>query len=577
MGRLKADIVIKNCSLIDVNTGEIREKTDIAIKGDRIAYVGDASHTIGDGTRVIDVDGAYAAPGFMDAHIHVESSHLTPYSFGWTVIKFGTTTVFIDPHEIANVLGDKGIKLMIRDSYRTPIKILITYPSCVPAARDIDTSGAILGVKDIAHGLKYREVIALGEMMNFPGVISGDIDVIERIKNTLKMGYIAEGHIVGVDEKKLTSYFVSGITSDHESVTGKEALSKLRLGIHLYVRESSFSKNLKTIIRYLLSKRVDTRHIILVSDDVSAEDLLHRGHVDHLIRLAIDSGMDPVAAIQAVTLNVAEHYKLSIELGSIAPPRFGDIVIFEDLEKINVKHVLCDGRIIVYNGSIIDVPRRRPRYPSWALKTVKIPSELSSDGLKFTVDGASKVILHVMKPEGLFTRDISVELEVIKGEVHADPDKDIAKISVIERHGKGGGWSNGFIMGLGLEFGALASTVAHDSHNLIVAGVSIDDMWLAIKEITRIQGGFTVVGNGRVLASLKLNIAGLMSPLPCEKVAKKLGILMDAYRKIGRHEINPFLKLLFVSLPVIPELKLTNKGYVDVLKGELIDPIISKE
>jgi adenine deaminase len=383
----------------------------------------------------------------MDAHIHIESTHLTPYSFGWTVIRYGTTAVFIDPHEIANVAGDKGIRLMIRDGYRSPLKFFITYPSCVPAAANIDTSGAVFTSKDIEKGLRHAEVVALGEMMNFPGVISCNKDVLEKIGLALRWGYVIEGHIVGVSKRELAAYFASGISSDHESIECAEAIEKLRHGIYLYARESAFSKDLRTIVRCILDKKMDTRHLVLVSDDIPAEELVSRGHVDNLLRLAIETGLDPIRAIQAVTINVAEHYGLSLELGSVAPLRFGDIAVFEDLETVRIKHVISDGQIVVYNGELVVDKPRRPRYPKWATNTVILPKGLSIDRLRILVDEhEGRVKVHVMKPEALITRDLHIEMRVVDGEVTPDPDRDIARISVIERHGKDGGVGNGFIM-----------------------------------------------------------------------------------------------------------------------------------
>ncbi len=577
-GKIKADLVIRNGKLVNVYTGEILEEFDVAVKGDRIALIGDAAHTIGPQTKIINASGKFIVPGLLDGHIHIESTMLTLTEFAKAVLPRGTTGVFIDPHEIANVLGVKGVKLMAEEAKALPLKVFICIPSCVPATSpEFETAGAEITAEDIEKMLKWSEVIGLAEVMNYPGVIEGDERILSKIRATLRAGKVIEGHAPKLLGAKLCAYAASGISSCHETTSRNEGLEKLRTGLTLMIREGSAWKDLAEVIKVITKDKLDSRRVVLVTDDKHPEDLIKEGHVDHLIRRAIEEGVDPVTAIQMATINVAEHYNLDMHIGGIAPPRYADILIVDDLEKFKVSKVIADGKLIAENGKLT-IKISKYKYPSYSTKTIKVKRKALPDDFKIKVNERGKVKVRVIEvqEESALTKQRIEELNVQNGEVKVDIEKDIVKISVIERHKATGNISVGFVKGFNLKHGAAASTVAHDSHNIIVVGASEKDMAVAVNKLIEAGGGMIAVLGGEVLAMVELPIAGLMSNEEAEVLAEKIEKLNDAWRKLGCKMKSPYMTMSILALPVIPELRITDKGLVDVNEFKIVDVLVNQ-
>ncbi len=570
MGRAPADLVVKNGKLVNVDAGEIEHDVDVAIKGSRIALVGDAGHCVGKRTKVIDADG-YLVPGLLDGHLHVESSMLTPTQFARAVLPRGTTGVFIDPHEIANVLGMRGVKLMRDEGKGLPLKVFVLIPSCVPSAPGLETSGAEITPADVEEGLGWERVVGLGEVMNFPGVLKNDPKLMTKIRATLRASKVVEGHAPGLLGKELSAYRAAGVESDHESTTPEEAVQRLRLGMKLEIREGSTAKNLAPLIKSVLERGLDTHRCLLVSDDRHPSDLLREGHVDHLVRRAIEEGLDPVRAVQMATLNTAEHFNRR-EIGSISPGKVADLVVVRDLEKFKVGKVIADGKLVARNGKLL-ADLRKPAYPTFARATMRLKREVKPEDFQVECHSGGEVEVKLIE---VFEGDIrtgygSQKLRVEKGVVQLDPGKDVAKVAVVERHKRTGNISRGFVRGFGIREGAIASSVAHDAHNLIVVGLSDVDMATAVNSLADMGGGLIAVRDSKVLAKLGLPIAGLMSERTAEEVSAKLEVLHDRAKKLRVKVKPPFMQLSFLSLPVIPKLKITDRGLVDVDRYKLVD------
>ncbi|MEM2049921.1 MAG: adenine deaminase [Thermoproteota archaeon] len=568
LGRIRASLVIRRGALVNVFTGEIVENTDIAVVDDRIVLVGDAEHTIGPETRIIDAYRKYLTPGFLDGHVHVESSMLTVTQFAKAVLPHGTTTVFIDPHEIANVLGIKGVKMMHDEGLGLPLKVYVSIPSCVPATSlEFETAGAEIGLKEVEEAFSWRNTIALGEIMNYPGVLSLDPKIIGEVKTALRSSRIVEGHFFGNLNEELNAYVAAGISSDHESVTMEAGLAKLRLGMHVMVREASAWKDLKEVIRMVTERKVNARRICLVSDDREPSDLLKEGHIDHIVRRAIEEGVDPVTSIQMATLNTAEHFKVDGEIGALAPGMIADILILSDLNRVLVDTVIANGRVVARNGRLVaEMPEYQ--YPEEAKKTVRVGRKLDEKDFKIRVDPNKEVFkvrtIQVVEAKTL-TRSMLVDMRQRNGFLEADPEQDIAKVAVVERHRASGNIGIGFVKGFGFKNGAVASTVAHDSHNMLILGVNDRDMALAGNTLAEAGGGMVAVENSRILALLELPIAGLMSDKPVQEVAANVEKLSEAWRRLGCVMTRPFMTMSLLALPVLPELRITDKGLIDTV------------
>ncbi len=571
-GLIKADIVIRKGSLVNVNSGEIIEDVDVAIKDEWIALIGDASHCIGEKTKIIDAREKYITPGFIDAHVHIESSMLTVSEFARAVVPHGTTTVFADPHEIANVLGVNGVKLIIDEAKYTPLKVFITAPSCVPSSPTLETPGVIIGPKEVTQLLNLDGVIALGEMMDFPGVLQLREDVLDKIRAALKMGKHVEGHDAGLTGKDLIAYAAAGISSSHELTTKSDAINRLRLGMYAYLREGSAWLDVAETIKAITEEKLDHRHVCLVTDDREANSIYIEGHMDHVVRRAIEEGVDPIRAIQMATLNPAEHYGVDRYIGSVAPARKADILLLDNLTKVRVNTVLIDGKIVVEDKRMsINIPRYN--YPRWATETVKVGRKITKEDFAIKVSQDTDTIeVNVIEafPGSVLTKRNIYELPVENGEIKPEPLKSIYKLAVIERHHATGNIGLGFVKGFGFKIDALATTVAHDSHNLLVIGTNNEDMTLAVNKLIELGGGIITIKNHETISIIDLPIAGLMSNKPYEEVSNRLEHMYKLWKKLGCDWPSPFMTISLLALPVLPEIRLTDKGLVDVVEQKKI-------
>jgi len=554
------DLVLKNVNLINVVSGEIYP-TDIAIEDQFIIGVGN----IYEAKEVIDLTGLYALPGFIDGHVHIESSMVTVSQFARAVVPLGTTSVIADPHEIANVLGYEGIRFMMESAKYNPLNVFFTLPSCVPATK-LETAGSQLRAFDIFPFLREKWVVGLGEMMNFPGVIHGDEDVLDKLKISTEKRI--DGHAPGVSGKNLSAYVAAGISSDHESTTPEEALEKLRLGMYIMIREGTSTKNLHDILKMVTSE--NSRRCIFCTDDRHPHDILSEGHINFMIRSSIEFGIDPISAIRMATLNPAEYYNLR-KLGSLTPGNFADIVIVEDLKKFNIKFVFKNGQLVAENGKM--------QYQISFQPDVKIRSSvnikwLEGDEFKILAKGNRCRVIGLIKDQ-IVTEELVVSPKIENGLVVSDPDRDLLRCYVVERHHASGNIGKGLVKGFGLKKGAIASSISHDSHNIVVVGVNDEDIFKAVTQINKMGGGLAMALDGKILDALELPIAGLMSTEPLEKVNERLQQLIQKTKKLGCPLADPLMTISFLALPVIPKLKITDLGIVDVDKFDFVDLFIS--
>ncbi len=553
-GEEKADFVIKNANVVNVLSEEIY-KADIAIVDGIIAGVGENYC----GQRELDIKGAYVSPSFIDGHVHIESSMLMPAEFAKMVVPSGTTTVVADPHEISNVMGLQGISFMREASKNLPLDVYMTLPSCVPATY-LETSGVELNNYDLALLIDAPWVVGIAEMMNFPGVVNCDNSVLSKIKLGQDSKKRVDGHAPHLSDKDLNAYVAAGVESDHECTTAQEAIEKLRLGMHLMVREATGARDLEALIPVL--KNHNTRKCSFVTDDRHPKHLAK--HISRMVKKAVKNGVNPISAIQMASLNTAEYFNLP-NLGAIAPGYKADMIVLEDLENFEPKMVFKDGVLVAENGKIVA-----------DMKNVNTPvlrgsvniKYLYHDDLKIKSESDNIKVINVI-PKQLITVQSIEKAKIKNGFATQDVENDILKIAVIERHKATGNIGLGFVKGFGLKSGAIASTVAHDSHNMIVIGTNDDDMYYAAVELVKSQGGKIIVKDGKTLAHLKLPIAGLMSDKPFYEVQEQISMLEKAAKEIGCKIDDPFMSMAFLSLSVIPELKITDKGLIDVNKFEV--------
>ncbi|MEH7481432.1 adenine deaminase [Neobacillus drentensis] len=560
--REPADTVIKNGKIIDVFNGEIIEG-DLAIVEGYFAGIGDY-----EGNRVIDANGRYISPAFIDGHVHIESSMVTPNEFAKVLLPHGVTTIIADPHEIANVLGTEGIQYMLDSSEDLPFDFFFMLPSCVPAT-EFENSGATLNAKDLKPFYQQPRVLGLAEVMNFPAVYKAEDDMLEKILTAKQSGKKIDGHAAGLSANDLNVYLAAGIRTDHESTTAEEAKERLRRGMYLMIREGTVAKDLQQLIP-IVNER-NARRCLFVTDDKHLDDLIHDGSIDHNVRLAIASGISSITAIQMATINAAECFGLEAK-GAIAPGYKADFFLFDDLENITITTVYKDGIAVVENGRLIIESQDHSLVETGRLKNSVRFHELTENHFQIPLKTNKANIIEII-PNSLVTRHIIEKVNANdSGIFQPSIIKDQLKLAVIERHHMKNQIGLGIVKGLGLKSGAIATTIAHDSHNLIIAGTTDLDMVVASKAIKDIQGGLVVVNQGEVIASLRLSIAGLMSDRPYQEVYSSLNEINLALKKLGAHDhFNPFLTISFLSLPVIPELKLTDKGLFQISKFEHID------
>ncbi len=554
-GELEVDLLLTGGRVVNVFNGSV-EGTAVAIYDGHIVGFGDYP-----ARETYDLKGAYLSPGFIEGHIHVESSKLTPPHFAETVIPHGTTTVVADPHEIANVLGIRGIRYMLESARPTPLDFYYMLPSCVPATH-LETAGAELTADDLRPLLDEPDILGIGELMNFPGAYLGDPAVLAKVALAGNSRPV-DGHSPGLSGRNLSAYLVAGPSTDHECTTYEEAVEKLARGMRIMIREGSTARNLEALLP--LVTPTTERRCMFVSDDRRPGDLTLQGHLDHILRQAVGQGLDPVTALRMVTLNPAEAFGL-VGRGAVRPGWLADLTALEDLKSFNVVEVWKKGRLVAKDGRFtgssvnpVQVPRSGPLpVPPLNLKMFEIP------------DKGQPVRVIGLVPDQIITGSLTAEPPSENGLLGSDTARDIVKLVVIDRHSGEGRMSAGFIHGLGLQRGALASTVAHDSHNIIAAGVDDRSILTAANRLVQMGGGQVAVEGDNILAELPLPIAGLMSELDAAEVAGLEERLIDAARKLGTRVPDPFMALSFLSLPVIPELKLTDRGLVDVTRFEIV-------
>ncbi len=573
-GAEKADLVIQNARLINVCTHEIIENISVAVTEGRIALVGDAVHCIGENTTVIDAENKYLAPAFMDGHIHIESSMLSVGEYAKAVVAHGTSGVFIDPHEICNVLGLDGVNYMMEDAKRTPLKTMLTTPSCVPAVGGFEDTGAKIDPEDVALTMDYDCCVGMGEMMNFPGILGSNPHTHGIVGETLKAGKIPTGHYSMPETGPgLNAYIASGIRCCHESTRAEDALAKMRLGMYAMLREGSAWHDLHEVVKAITQNKVDSRYACLISDDTHPHTLLQHGHLDHIVRRAIEEGVDPVTAIQMVTINVAQCFQLDHEMGSVAPSKCADFVLIDDLNTCHVTDVFIDGALVAKDGKT--VAEFAPyAYPEKAVNSVHLDQVTAAD---FKIDGeGEQAKVHAIEiiPAKVGTFDKIVTLPVCDGGIVADAAQDVLKVAVLERHKRTGTVGKGFVKGFGIRRGALAQTVAHDAHNLLVVGSNDEDMALAANTLIRCGGGLVAVLDGKVLSVVELPIAGLMSDKTIEEMSESIEKMEQTWVDMGSTLPSPFMTMALIPLACLPETRLTNRGLVDCRTFEFIDLVV---
>lgn len=580
-GRKPADVVITHAKLVNVCTAEVIDDVDVAIACGRIAYVGHAEHCIGESTCSIDAAGSYLAPGFLDGHIHVESSMIGVSEYARAVVPHGTVGIYLDPHEICNVLGLDGVKLMVEDSKRTPLKAMVTTPSCVPAVPGFEDTGAFIGPDEISETMSWDSVVGLGEMMNFAGIVNAADEAHDKVDAVLAAGKTVTGHYsIPETDRGLNAYVASGIRCCHESARPEDALAKMRLGMYAQFRYGSAGQDLPALAKAITAHEIDTRFACLVSDDTHPHTLVSEGHLDYILRVAVDCGIDPITAIQMVTINTAQCFQMDGDLGSIAPGKCADMVFLDDLRSFHVTRVMIDGVIAAENGKpVFDFEPFA--YPEWATHSVHVRGKITPESLRVALpDGAladkpsvlTRVIEVIPGKVGTFERH--VQLPVANGAIQPDLAQDVLKTFVFERHHETGAFGCGFVKGFGIDRGAMASTVAHDAHNLLVIGTNDKDMAFAANVLIACGGGQVVVDGGKITALVELPIAGLMDALSADEMSRKAHALERAWEKIGCVMPSPFMTMAFIPLACLPELRLTNRGLVDCTSFQFADLVV---
>ncbi len=556
-GRERSELVLKNAKIINVFSTEIING-DVAINDGKIVGVGSY-----DGIKNINLEGKFVIPGLIDSHVHIESAMVTPGEFARTIVPKGTTTIIADPHEIANVCGMKGIEYMLNCSEDIPLNVYVMLPSCVPAT-SIENSGAILKAEDLKKLINHERVLGLGELMDYPNVIKGKQDIIDKL--IMADGKIIDGHGPEIEDKDLNAYAMAGVRTEHECSTVEEMINRLRLGMYILIREGSAARNLKSLIKGITAE--NSRRCLFCTDDKHPQDIIEEGHIDNNVRLAIKEGIHPIRSIQMATINAAECYGLK-DIGAIAPGYRADLVVLDNLEEFSIEKVFKDGKLIAEeNNPFFSVDYKEDNRVMDTVNVNKIESEDIAIPLESDNVNVIKLSSH-----SLVTKKVNRKVKIKNGLFQYDKEKDILKMAVIERHKNTGNIGLGLVENFKLKEGAIASTIAHDSHNIIVIGDNDQDMILAVNELNRVGGGITICSNENVLQTLSLPIAGLIAERSMESINEQLKEMLNiAYEQLGvNKEIDPFMTLSFLALPVIPDIKLTDSGLFDVKNFKFID------
>lgn len=573
-GRSPADMVIRGGKLVNVQSREVLDGWQVAVADGRFAYVGpDASHCLGPDTEVIEAEGRYMIPGLCDGHMHIESGMLTPAEFAAAVIPHGTTTMFTDPHEIANVLGLAGVRMMHDEALMQPVNIFTQMPSCAPSAPGLETTGYEIGPDDVAEAMTWPGIIGLGEMMNYPGVVNGDPQMLAEMAATMVAGKTVGGHYASPDRGiPFHAYVAGGPADDHEGTVEDDAVARARQGMRAMLRLGSAWYDVESQITAITQKGLDPRNFILCTDDCHSGTLVNDGHMNRVVRHAIACGCDPLIALQMATVNTATHFGLERELGSIAPGRRADVILTSDLNLLPIDVIIARGVIVARDGNItVDCPHYD--WPDSARQTVRLGKTLAATDFEIAApEGANAVkakVIGIVENQAP-TKALTAELPVVEGLVEAE--SGVAQIALVERHRATGGVTNGFVSGFGYEGEmAIASTVAHDSHHMIVVGTSREMMAKAANRLGEVGGGITVWKDGAEIAVVELPIAGLMSDSPAAQVAAKADALVAAMASCGCTLNNAYMQHSLLALVVIPELRISDLGLVDVRTFEITD------
>ncbi len=577
-GREPADLIIRKGQWVNVHTREVLAEHDIAVAEGRIAYVGpDASHCEGPDTEIIEANGRFMIPGLCDGHMHIESGMLTPAEFARAVMGHGTTTMFTDPHEIANVLGLEGVRMMHDEALMQPINIFTQMPSCAPSAPGLETTGFEIGPDDVSEAMAWPGIIGLGEMMNFPGVINGSQQMLAEIAATQNAGKTVGGHYASPDlGTPFHAYAAGGPADDHEGTCEADAIARVRQGMRMMMRLGSAWYDVETQITAITEKGLDPRNFILCTDDCHSGTLVNDGHMNRVVRHAIDCGCDPLVALQMATINTATHFGLERDLGSIAPGRRADVILTSDLKTLPIEQVIARGKTVAKDGKVlVDCPHYD--WPAHARQTVNMGRARTAEDFEVKApEGATQVTANVI---GVIenqapTKALTAELSVTDGVVQGDVETDVAQIALVERHRATGDVVNGFVSGFGYKGRmAMASTVAHDSHHMIVVGTDREMMAMAANRLGEVGGGVTVIKDGEELALVELPIAGLMSDAPATEVAAKAQKMVEAMEACGCTLNNAYMQHSLLALVVIPELRISDLGLVDVTKFKMTEVI----
>lgn len=569
LGMHPCDLKLEHVKLVNVFSGEVYP-TNIYIKNKRIVSID--PDAVLEAERVLDCKGQYALPGLIDAHMHFESTMLSPEALASVVVPQGTTTLCADLMEIANVAGEQGLRAMLQSMNRLPYRMLIEVSSRVPTAPGLETTGAVLGAKEVADIMDWEESVSLGELDPSKILFVKD-EYLHKIADTLSRRKLVNGHAIGRLGQELNVYASSGISDDHECVNANEMLERLKVGMKVFIREGSSERNVDELVKGIVDNRLDTSNIMFCTDDKHAREIQVEGHINYNVSRAVELGLDPMEAIQMATVNAAKHFRIEDEIGSITPGRLADLLLVEDWRIVKPTMVIFEGKVVAADGELLEECRVSD-YPEWIKNTVILKNEITSDSFRAAskiTDGTTNIHVIDMIPRQIINHHIIKEMKVKNGSVLSDAEQDILKLAVVERYGKNGNVGVGFVRGFQLKKGALAYSMSHDHHNIVVVGTNDEDMAVAVNEVARLNGGLAVACDGGILNSMELPIGGLMSEKTAEEVMAQLDILNADAKKMGCEMEAPFMSLSFISLPTVPDLGLTDKGLVDVLEHKLIE------
>jgi len=569
LGEEPLDLRIDNLQIVNVFNSTI-EPGAIGIKEGRIVtpYAMDYQ-----AERVLDGGGKFALPGFIDTHVHLDSTLVIPENLSQLLLPRGTTVMLADPMEIANVAGLPGFKALLKSIDKLDYHIFLEVSSRVPTAPGLETTGGELDLQDVTEILTWPQAVSLGEL-DPSKVLETRDEYLLKVEAAQRLGKICNGHAVGRVGKELVAYACGGLADDHECVDYQEALSRLKLGMAVLVREGSTERNLDLILKGVVSEGTYSQHLMFCTDDKHPDEILEEGHIDFMVNRAIELGLTPMQAIQMATINAAKHFRIEHLVGSLSPGRWADIILAEDINQIVPDQVFFKGRQVVSEGSYCGV-LPEPDYPDWLFNTVKLTAGKTKEDFIVSHDqDLADVWVIDLFPDQIINTKTQAQLEVVDGEVQVDPERDIIKLAVVERHGVNGNIGISFVKGFGLKHGALASSIAHDHHNIIVAGADDQDMALCCSVIEEMQGGFVLVSKGEVLGKLSLPIGGLLSEEPVDTIISSLEEINQAYHQIGGTLPAPFMTISFIGLPTVPDLGLTDMGLVDVFDHKLISTFV---